>query len=332
MRGASFCTGLRAAAVGVCLVVAAPSVARGEPPPASAPSDNTANAAMAQSLFEAGRELMDAQRYSEACKKFEESNRLDPSAGTLLNWGRCLELSGKTGSAWAMYKRTIVLGNATNKPRQVAAAQQYIEALEPRLSRLAVDIARPPKGLVVRAGEVELTEASAGVAVVVDPGTFDVRAEAPGFVPWSKTITVGEGRSEKLIVPALAPRARVEKASPLLSRPLVIGGIALSAIGVASLAVGAAFGGMALSDASEAETDPTLCPDHACSPEGEELIAGAKTKAGVSTGLLIGGAVVLATGATLFGVGVAQRPTENKQAFVAPWLGDTMGLLVRGTF
>ena len=59
---------------------------------------------IAQSLFDEGRILLEADRPREACPKFAESQRLDPGGGTLLNLALCLELSGKTGSAWARYQ------------------------------------------------------------------------------------------------------------------------------------------------------------------------------------------------------------------------------------
>ena len=56
-------------------------------------------AGLAQSLFEAGRALMDEGKPELACPKFEESNRVDASAGTLLNLGKCFEALGRTASA-----------------------------------------------------------------------------------------------------------------------------------------------------------------------------------------------------------------------------------------
>jgi hypothetical protein len=59
--------------------LSAPLIAFADP----TPEDKAA----ATTLFKQGRELMEAKRWSEACRKLEESQRLDPGGGTLLNVG-----------------------------------------------------------------------------------------------------------------------------------------------------------------------------------------------------------------------------------------------------
>ena len=39
--------------------------------------------ALAETLFQEGKRLLDAERYAEACVKFEQSQKLDPAVGTL---------------------------------------------------------------------------------------------------------------------------------------------------------------------------------------------------------------------------------------------------------
>ena len=68
------------------------------------PSDS----ALAHDLFDQGRALMEQKDYSRACKKFEDSRRLevDGGGGTVLNLALCSEALGKTGTAWAEFPRS----------------------------------------------------------------------------------------------------------------------------------------------------------------------------------------------------------------------------------
>lgn len=293
------------------------------------------NVALAETLFTAGRALMDEQRYAEACTKFEESNRLDPSAGTVLNLGRCLELQGKTASAWARYKEAIVLGNATGKPRQVTAAETYIADIEPRLSKLEVVVTEAVPGLRIRAGAVEVGEAARGLPFPIDPGNYTITAEAPGYEPWRAEVELGERASKRIEIPALAKRPGDHRPPELQpsTQPnaFVIAGSVVGGAGVVSVAIGAVFGGLVLSDTDELETDPTLCPDHRCTSEGLARLESTETKATVSTATLVAGGIAVAGGATLLAIGLTTK-TAPPQATVAPLLGDTMGLVVLGVW
>jgi hypothetical protein len=275
-------------------------------------ADGPQDPAAAQSLFDAGRDLMEQSKYAEACAKFEASNKLDPSAGTLLNLGRCYERLGKTASAWAAYNQAITLGRATSKPRQVAAAEELVASLEPRLSRLVVRIASAPPGLRAMKDEVAMDPAALGVPLAVDPGEHGIDVEAPGFEPFHGRVVVEDGgKTVTFDVPPLVPEKKLEpppppppppahvepREAPL--GPMFIAGAVTGGVGIVGLAVGAAFGAIVLADADEAASDPSLCPDYRCTPKGLAFVDSAETKAAVSTGLLAAGGVATATGVVL---------------------------------
>ena len=59
--------------------------------------------AAAEALFDEGRRLKGDGKFSEACPKFEESQKMAPGMGTLYNLADCYEHLGKLASAWTFY-------------------------------------------------------------------------------------------------------------------------------------------------------------------------------------------------------------------------------------
>ena len=84
-----------------------------------------ADEAAAEMLFNQATEAANAGRLDEACPKFAEAQRLDPTAGTLLNLGKCEEQRGNLATAYGVY---IVL---------VLAAQTFRMVVVPDLTRAA---------------------------------------------------------------------------------------------------------------------------------------------------------------------------------------------------
>lgn len=149
---------------------------------------------------------MDQKHWAEAASKLQESQRLDPAVGTLLNLAECWVALGKTASAWSAYRDAASTAASAQQPDRERFALKRARALEGKLSYLTIQVpesVRAP-GLTVTRDGVLLSDALWGTAVPVDPGTVRIVAEAPGRMPWSVERVVGDRKD------------RVEVTIPLL--------------------------------------------------------------------------------------------------------------------
>jgi tetratricopeptide (TPR) repeat protein len=143
---------MRALALAGTALVASPAAAQ-------TPSER----ALAESLFREGKELLTKGDTAAACRKLEESHRLDPVGGTLLNLATCHEKERKIATAWAEYQSALELAKRASRRDRIALAQRKVDELAPRVPYLTITIegAAPP-GLHVELDGVALGEASRG--------------------------------------------------------------------------------------------------------------------------------------------------------------------------
>jgi hypothetical protein len=297
----------------------------------AAAQTNASNKAAAEALFDQGVRLMKQNNFAEACPKLEESDRIDPAVGTLLYLGECYERVGKTASAWATFREAASLATNSNQGDRARVAAARAQELEPKLSRLSVelapDVAKIP-GVVVKRGTQRLEPSLYGTSLPVDPGEYRVDVSAPGYEPWSTPIKVeGGGASASVRVPALVKAS--EPAAPVAApatepsqsgaqpaqvdlspNPRKSGlstqqtvGIVTGAVGVVGLGVGSFFGIRALNKSSDADSHcpkDGLCNDQeglTLTEEGQDHASIANIGFAVGGGLLALGAVLYLTGA-----------------------------------
>jgi hypothetical protein len=168
---------------------------------------STTRNAAAEELFNQGRALLDAGNFAEACPKLAESQRLDPTAGTLLNLADCFEKNGQTASAWVTFREAARAAVDRRRPDWERLADKRAAALEPRLSRLTIVVAPSARveGLAVTAGALPIAPALYDTGIPVDPGALVVTARAPGRKEWSATLALRpDGDRQTLAIPALA--------------------------------------------------------------------------------------------------------------------------------
>lgn len=193
---------------------------------ASALAASPAEAAdpIAEELFHTGRQLMDEGRYGEACPKLAESQRREPLSGTLMTLGHCHERQGKTATAWAEYRGAMSLAGKEGRKAYYDTAEQFAQAVEPRLTRLRVSVAGRPPDARVTLDDQLVAPSSYGLALPVDPGQHLVAAEAPGHHRHEQRVLAeGEGATLDVRIPALVPDPQAADAPAPIDRPVPSG-------------------------------------------------------------------------------------------------------------
>jgi hypothetical protein len=143
----------------------------------------------ARTLFDEGRKLAAEKKYSAACPKFEESYKLDPGIGTLFNLADCWEHIGRTASAWVRFREVTEAAVRAGQADRERIARERAATLEPRLSRLVVDVKAGSSVEVTKDG-APFGAAQWGTSLPVDPGPHTIEAREPSKQPWKKTVEV----------------------------------------------------------------------------------------------------------------------------------------------
>lgn len=221
----------------------------------------------AEDLFRRAKALIADKKYVEACPLLGESYRLDPGMGTLLNLALCHEEIGKTAAAWGEFRSVEQQARAAVPPNESRAqlAREHADRLQPRLSRVRVVVpaeSRAPGLVITIDGEAKAEPLWAGVPV--DPGTRVIEASAAGKLPAIIKVKIDdEGVLETVTVPVLADApasivpaggARLDELEQYASnRARRTTGFVIAGIGLATLAVGAAFGVAGIINDNEAK-------------------------------------------------------------------------------
>lgn len=307
--------------------------------------------ATAQALFDQARELMTQKRWSEACPKLEESQRLDPGGGTLLHLAICREHEGKIATAWALYQEALGAANRDKRKDRAKIAQARIDVLKTKLPRLRLRVAPQNKripGFFLSRDDIEVGEPQWGESIPVDPGKRSIVARADGYKTWTKEVVIPDGPSDTVVeVPELeraeppADRRERRPTSPWNATPPSDGdgrgetqrtiGLLGASLGVGGVVTGSVFGLLAFSKHAEADRE-CQPPDHRlCSGAGVAAGEDSRTFGNISTIAFIAGGALLAGGAALYFT--APKPSTKTRTAVAPYLGlSAAGLGVGGSF
>jgi hypothetical protein len=311
---------------------------------------STQDQAVAQSLYDEAKKLVAAGKVADACPKFEESQRLDPTPVTEFYLADCYDRTGRTASAWTTFLDLAAsehkIGGRKSVERE-RVARERARALESKLSQLVIEVPSAARvtGLAVTRDGTAVREGQWGAPVAVDPGKHTIEASAPGKKAWSTTQEVHGTGTTTVRVEALAdvpapevvppphpstpepspPPPEQSSASPLKTVGLVAGGV-----GVAGLIAGGVLGALALSKNSAANSGHcggALGGPNQCDAQGVSLRSDAVTFGNYSTISLIAGGVLAAGGATMW----LLAPSASVQ--IAPAVGTNgAGIAALGRF
>jgi hypothetical protein len=269
----------------------------------------------AQSLFDEGKALLDAENFSAACPKLAESKELAPGIGVTLYLANCEDNVGKRASALLHYREAETMAHARGDARE-SVAHDYVTKLETETARIHIHL--PP-------GSQKLTVTDNGRPVSInsnrgfpaDPGSHKIRASSSGKAEWSEVVHVPEsidgvdGMTIEISVPPLDDGGLVSDRSTEtqpdqnartsnISTQKVIG-IGVGAVGIVGLGVGAFLGLHAKSLQNESDGPGGGCnAGDTCDPHGQDLRMSALSSATVSTVLFAVGGAAVVTGIVLY--------------------------------
>ena len=306
---------MKALLLAACMLAAAPAFA-----------DNKAEAV---ALFDEASKDFKAGNFEKACAAFKKSNELHPDSGTRGSLARCYEKLGKVVSAWKLWVDLSTTAPVALRPDAAARAQK----LEPRLSKVAI---KHDAGVTVLVNGARFE----GGDQAIDPGTYPIVASADGFEAWNGTVTVVEGKTETVTVPALKKivvQQQIDtQPAPIEGRPAAKS--SRKTIGYVSIGVGGALVGTALvlgyvaksryDDANDiCGGDVDVCSGDLAA--AQDKVDSARTMGNVSTVTAIVGAAAVVTGIVL----VVTAPKRKSGVAIAPAVGsDGGGIVVTGGF
>jgi hypothetical protein len=257
----------------------------------------TADKAAAQALFDQAKEFIATGRIAEACPKLEESERLDPTSGTLINLADCYERQGRIASAWNTFVQAAGAAKAGGHFEREQVARARASAIAPRLSKIVIHVAAGAAHLELRRDGMSIDRSEWDSPIPVDLGEHRVRASA-GNKTWEQVVSIKvEGETQTVEVPVLDVPVAVSTETATMGGQR-IAAIGAGAVGVAGLVCGTAFGLKSMSKHSEADEH---CVGSTCRDQtGVDLRADAKQAGNLSTAGFIVGALGMAGGAALW--------------------------------
>jgi hypothetical protein len=307
------------------------------PPPPATPADPNAPSSQANVLFEQGRKLLEQGQNAEACAKFDDAIRLDPTAaGTMLNLGLCNERLGKYKTALFWFRRGQTRAAETNLPDAERAAKEHTAGLASKVATVHIGFGQNPiAGTTVKIDDDEI-KPDDYVRVEVDPGHHTLVARAPGMLNVKQELDVDGVGGQTLTIQFVAGDNTVvvdrggHKRKMYALYSLIAGGVLLGAdLGVAIDAHETYCNNVSPCPKLFGKTSTTETPTNS---HGSENADSARNLAQTwGTGLFVAGVVGIAAAGVLY---FTAPPPEriNQTVFVPSVSPDQIGFALSGHF
>jgi hypothetical protein len=277
------------------------------------PEARAQHATRAEETFRAAHALLSEGKYTEACPKFEESQRQDPASGTLLALAYCQEHSGLLASSWLSYVAASQLASREGQGERQVAAQERAKVLAQRYSSVTIvvpqELSKLPGLRVLRDGS-ELERTAFGMPLPLDGGTHAIEALAPGRISWRGTVTLRpEADHRTLTLPILEPLPTTTTSPSPAGPPLQQeaeapnrmrqASLALAVGSGAAVVLGGVFGVLAITR-NNASNEDGHCDARGCDAKGVELRNSAQSAARASTWSFVAAGALAAGSVTLY--------------------------------
>lgn len=274
---------------------------------------NEADRATARALALEGHAALQNKDYKTAADRFGRADALVHAPTLVVDWARALQGLGRFVEAHEKYELVLREGVDSSSPkswiRALEDAKKELDALKPRLGWVTV-ILKEPVEATVTIDDIVVPAAALGVKRAADPGFPEVKATAPGYEPFTQTVTVGPGEEKTVEVtmvkrPEVAPEPASPSKDAYRGRPgkgRRIASYVVLGVGGASLLAGGITGAMALKKRADLRSE---CVDGVCRSTSSKKIGTYHTYGTVS-------AVTLGVGVVGIGAGVVLLLTEPK--------------------
>jgi hypothetical protein len=168
----------------LAILVSAPQIGFAAPPATtkSTASNSTDDSA---TLKEQGDKLMSEKRYEEALARYEDAERIRPSAALLFNRGRALQFLARYPEALTLIERFSQEADADTKAK-VPGLTDLITDLQGRVATINVHCTQ---GRVLFRGRT-LGQAPLAGDVRVPAGEGEVEVIAEGYFPWKQSVNL----------------------------------------------------------------------------------------------------------------------------------------------